>query len=138
MATREEIEAELKRLSKLTDKAFRVPGAGQTSPVVIPGIGLPGRCTDTAVHLARKFGGVVMGYRKDKNPGAVMGVYGHDFAVIDGRWLADFWAKDTMEYRWLYDLLDPVDQKEAWSVYGEPGNWEEMPASDFERYDPGV
>src|SRR3954470_12230969 len=60
-----------------------------------------GHCTNGVYHLAKKFGGRVMGYRipSDSPKLAGGGVGGHDFAII-GNFLVDWWA-------WDYEMSIP-------------------------------
>lgn len=101
--------------------------------------GSPGTCTNTARWLARKLGGLIFGYYSEDNPAAKLGDCegGHDFAVVDGRWIVDWWAYDTYGpggfsgfednqisiSRRVYDLTDPRDARLAKRLYGDPVAW---------------
>lgn len=131
VATRKDIRRELDRLAKLVEKAWKLhekaPNYGK-QPFVCPAVGVVGRCTDTAVYLADRLGGAVYGYTIEDNPDAQLGKdeFGHDFAVVDDRWLVDFWAKDTYQLPDLYDLTDPKDRIEVRRQYGDASKWERM------------
>ncbi len=52
-------------------------------------------CTSAAKQIAERFNGQVLGYDSINNPCANIGLPnldGHDFALIDDRWLVDYWA----------------------------------------------
>lgn len=86
-------------------------------------------CTLTAKYIATQLGGEVWGYQHDKNPTAVLGKWelGHDFALIDGRFLVDWWATEygskVAEHPGVLDLADPVDAARVRSWYGEKIRW---------------
>jgi hypothetical protein len=106
------------------------------TPLICSGVGLVGRCTDTATWLAIQLGGDVYGYEHKNNPDAELGTYefGHDFVVVDGRWLVDWWAKDTYQLPDLYDLEDPAVKDQVRRVYGDPARWEKLPRPEVESY----
>jgi len=84
--------------------------------------GACGICTHSAMLVATRFNGVVLGYYAEDNPTAHIGMDygdGHDFAIIAQRWLVDYWvwrttvlipvpildleeAKDAATASWLY------------------------------------
>ncbi|MEK6409393.1 MAG: hypothetical protein AABN34_20920 [Acidobacteriota bacterium] len=88
-------------------------------------------CTDSAIKIGRHFRGTVFGYICAINPGAAIGKQfceGHDFAVIDNRFLVDYWA-----FRVIRLITDPVfdlsrkpDTREVIRLYGDPSTWEEL------------
>ena len=52
-------------------------------------------------------------------------VTGHDWLVVDDRWLVDFWIKPYLEVdRALYDLKNPTDQAEVEHLYGDRKEWQ--------------
>ncbi len=136
MKTRKEIRRELDKLSKKVESAWKVyekdPRHGD-SPFTCPDIGSVGKCTNTAVYLADRLGGEVYGYSIEDNPEAKVGEaeFGHDFALIDKRWLVDFWAKDTYQLPDLYDLRDPAESLEVRRQYGDPSKWDRMSDKNF-------
>jgi GNAT superfamily N-acetyltransferase len=89
-----------------------------------------GICTSTARHLANKLGGRVMGYADAHRVGAAVGEGdgegGHDFAVIDGRYIGDWWANSYGEHPDLHDMQDPGQHQEIRRLYGDPSKWVEM------------
>lgn len=139
MATKKEIRRELDRLAELVEAAWKKhekrPNYGNY-PLICENVGQVGRCTDSAVYLAHRLGGVVYGYTTEDNPEAQVGRTegGHDFALADDRWLLDFWAKDTYQLPDLYDLKDPMDQKEVLREYGPRSKWTLMTADNFAYY----
>lgn len=85
-------------------------------------------CTDSATRLAEHFGGVVMGYFAIDNLRAGIGLSlteGHDFAVIDGRWLVDYWACSVAQVipTPIFDLTKEIDRTLVARLYGPPSNW---------------
>ncbi len=50
----------------------------------------------------------------------------HDFAVLDDRWIIDFWLARHYpeEYFGVVDLQDEQSCKGARALYGDPGCWE--------------
>lgn len=88
-----------------------------------------GICTHSAIQVASAFGGVVLGYLAENNPVAALGEaysQGHDFAVIDERWLVDYWAwrtTDLLEFPVL-DLAAASDLTVATRLYGKRTRWD--------------
>ena len=85
-----------------------------------------GHCTTTAEYVAQKHGGEVFGYAAedddDERVGASTG--GHDFALIDGRYIVDWWAKSyESEPRDIVDLQDPEQRAYALEKYGDRSGW---------------
>lgn len=138
MMTRKKIRLELDRVARLVEAAWkrheRKKGYGE-HPFICPGIGVVGRCSDSAVYLAARLGGAVYGYTIEDNPTATVGEAegGHDFAVIADRWLADFWAKDTYQLPDLYDMQDPGELKQVLVRYGDQAKWQRMSEKNFEH-----
>jgi len=57
-----EIRRELDEVARLVEKAWKrheQDPRHEDQPLICPGVGLVGRCTDTAVYLAERLGGVV-------------------------------------------------------------------------------
>ncbi|MFA7655737.1 Eco57I restriction-modification methylase domain-containing protein [Acidithiobacillus thiooxidans] len=50
---------------------------------------------------------------------------GHDFAIVDHRWLVDPWARlvSGMRDQIIYDLLDSEDAQKVANTYGDPLEW---------------
>ena len=85
-------------------------------------------CTSAAVLVAREFDGAVFGYCAKDNPIARIGAplcEGHDFAVIAGRWIVDYWAFRVARVspRAVLDLRIPRDKKLAQRLYGGQESW---------------
>lgn len=142
MTTALQIRKALDRLDRLAEATWKrheewqAANPGDDKAIICEGVGLIGRCTDTSVWLAERLGGVIHGYQHSDNPTAVLGEpeHGHDFVIVDGRWLVDWWAKDTYQERDLYDLQDPVDYKKVLQLYGDPDAWSPMSSENFLKY----
>ncbi len=89
-------------------------------------------CTAYARHIAAKLPGrvVVMGFANEDNPTARAAREqfhpgGHDFAVVDGRWLIDPWVRlvASESNQIAYDLTDPTDAATVLDTYGPVGCW---------------
>lgn len=86
-------------------------------------------CTFTADWLRENSfpEGRRVGYFHEDNPGAKVGEVegGHDFLLVDERYVLDFWYRTT----WcphapvLLDLHNPVHQPELRQLYGDPTSW---------------
>lgn len=64
---------------------------------------------------------------------------GHDFAIVDDRFLVDPWARLVAGVRdeIVYDLADPSEAAEAIRIYGHPARWAELdPPASEPRFDP--
>ncbi len=136
MVTRARIRKELGILKRRVEarwKRYEKSPAYGNEPMICTGIGPVSTCTYSAVYLAARLGGDVYGYSIEDNPEAIVGAseFGHDFALIDDRWLVDFWAWDTYQYQDLYDLEDPHDRAKARKMYGDRENWERMSPENF-------
>jgi hypothetical protein len=86
-------------------------------------------CTDSAVLIVQRFGGIVLGYYSMNNPLANIGlplVEGHDFALIGSRWLVDYWAWNVAQLvsKPIFDLFDPVDESLVLHYYGSSFCWQ--------------
>lgn len=83
-------------------------------------------CTDAAYATQRVTGGRVMGYWHDQNPAATLGNAegGHDFLIVDGTWLIDFWA--AAYYGEMPILNLEKDEQEIARLYGDRDKWEEV------------
>lgn len=85
-------------------------------------------CTTAARHIAERFNGQVLGYHSVNNPGADIGLPnldGHDFALIDDRWLVDYWAWHVARLVTtpIFDLKDRLDHADVHWLYGDAGRW---------------
>ncbi len=98
----------------------------------LPGGGSGVCCTDYARQIAHIFWGrvAVVGFANDDNPTAraVREEWhpgGHDFAVLDNRFLIDVWPKLVLgkSEKTVYDLADPDDRAKALETYGPRECW---------------
>jgi hypothetical protein len=85
-------------------------------------------CTDSALRVARQFKGTVWGYYAIENLQAAIGLSiagGHDFAVIDSRWLVDYWACNVAQVIQtpIFDLNEDKDRDEVRRLYGPSRRW---------------
>lgn len=66
---------------------------------------------------------VIMGYNADDNPTAVVGEAegGHDFLVVDNKWIVDFWYEANYDEK--FPLLLPIER--AAEYYGDRSTWVE-------------
>jgi hypothetical protein len=99
--------------------------------------------------MAGKFGGTVSGFLADDNPevseDAIRDAGGHDFAVINNRYVVDLWigvytgSRDEggRQYPCVYDLAsdDPQEQTMNRALYGERRNWSIL--EDYARLNTG-
>ncbi len=86
-------------------------------------------CTSSAKRIARQFDGEVFGYSSKANPAAEIGgalCCGHDFAIIAGRWIVDYWAFHVARIirTPVLDLDSPEDRQVASHLLGERAAWE--------------
>lgn len=85
-------------------------------------------CTSSAIQVVRHFAGRVVGYFSTDNPIAEIGLPdhdGHDFALIDDRWLVDYWAwhVEGLVATPIFDLSNIADRTEVARLYGSPEQW---------------
>lgn len=89
-------------------------------------------CTEYAAHIMRAlFGRVrIVGFANEDNPDCQvvkdeLHPGGHDFAIVDDRFLVDPWCKLVVANDWqvTYDLDDPEDKALALHRYGPRVNW---------------
>lgn len=91
-------------------------------------------CTNYAIHIARALPGRVrlFGYYEEDNPTArtAQAVGGHDFAVVDDRFIVDPWIRlvESMSDRIFFDLDDPTDAAIIADLYGDRARWIEAEA----------
>ena len=87
-------------------------------------------CGFCAAYIVRLEGaGKVVGFHDKVNPTAHAAGYpggGHDFALIDDRYIVDPWVKETglTSRRAVFDLLEPGDAEEIAWLYGDQAKWE--------------
>lgn len=89
-------------------------------------------CTSWADDLVERLGGdrvTLVGYDALDNPdSAVSGVAdGHDFAIVDGRYIVDGWVKFVecgLNASGVYDIEDDNDLPEIKRLYGDATTWQ--------------
>jgi len=85
-------------------------------------------CTSSSILVAKRFCGIVLGYFSIENPAASIGspnCEGHDFTLIDDRWLVDYWAwrVEALITTPIFDLSEEADREEVVRLYGTSLNW---------------
>ncbi len=95
------------------------------------------QCTGYACAIRDKLGEGrvrVRGFFQGDNPGTIFGgrdpqfdpvADGHDFAVVDDRYIVDPWVTEFVGGidQGVYDLLDPADRDMISRIYGDPEKW---------------
>ena len=98
-------------------------------------------CTGYALAIKSKLGdrAKVYGFYGEDNPTSEIGkdAGGHDFAVVDGRYIVDPWLTDVWGgKKGVFDLENPDDQPEIKRLYGDRATWsagvQEEPPRSFE------
>jgi len=88
-----------------------------------------GNCTNCARYVIKELGrGDVYGFSTDDNPvesEQVEAAGGHDFALIDGRFIVDIWISlyTGAEDQIVFDLLDDNDAKKTSEIFGNTELW---------------
>jgi len=85
-------------------------------------------CTASAKQIAQRFGGLVLGYQSASNRTASIGlpaIDGHDFALIDDRWLVDYWAwrVEQLITTPIFELTVDAERRMATNLYGPRSCW---------------
>lgn len=111
---------------RLTDETYSVFPDGSSATV----------CTNYALHIQKSLPGHevrVVGFSNERNPDcdAVREGWhpgGHDFAMIDGRWLVDPWVRLVAGERAqiVYDLTRDAEARAVAQTYGDPRLWTEL------------
>lgn len=80
-------------------------------------------CSQAAFASRDVVGGVVYGYWAEDNPAAFLGSSegGHDFLVVNDRWIIDFWAAAYYDEMPIHDLTK--DHAEILRLYGSRDKW---------------
>jgi hypothetical protein len=91
-----------------------------------------GRCTDSAMKVAKALRGRVVGYSALRNRSALVGMgfcEGHDFALIGGRFIVDYWAFRVARLipKAVFDLNSREDRALATRFFGREKCWEDVP-----------
>jgi hypothetical protein len=87
------------------------------------------RCYGWAGYVRRIEGhrAKLYGFSVDENPRSWIAAEcgGHDFAVVDDRYIVDGWALNVELCcdRAVLDLRDADDAVTIWRLYGDPGHW---------------
>ena len=96
-------------------------------------------CTGYALEIWRKLGGErvkLYGFFLQDNEDSEIAMLsgGHDFAVVDDRWIVDPWVSDIeqMDVSGVYDLADEGDQEKILRLYGDREKWQQWPPQDIE------
>ncbi len=80
-----------------------------------------------ALYMQECLGGVIMGYFHNDNPSALLGEAegGHDFLLVDGRFIVDLWGYDYdgRVPEGVLDLDDPRDAAFITALYGSRDSW---------------
>jgi hypothetical protein len=85
-----------------------------------------GLCVTGASEIAARFNGRVVGYLSADNPRAALGTDegGHDFALLNDRYIVDPWAKHvSSQARATLDLVCSEDAPLARALYGDRATW---------------
>lgn len=94
-------------------------------------------CTNCARRIIELNGGQgeIYGWEEGSNPSSIVAGpthgamldegQGHDFAIIDGRFIVDAWAKNVegSAPRAVFDMNSPIDRREIRRLYGDPRSW---------------
>lgn len=96
-------------------------------------------CTNYAVQIGRQFPSQtqIFGFSNEENPDCQivkddLHPDGHDFAIVDERWLVDPWVRlvPCAYPEIVYDLHDPSDATLARARYGTRENWKHMTGAE--------
>ncbi|WP_425263346.1 hypothetical protein [Vibrio owensii] len=90
-----------------------------------------GRCTNCANWIKSLYGkrADVYGFMVEDNPNCSSRILnivgGHDFAVIDQRYIVDIWISlySNEEQQVIFDLCDQADNEKIRTIYGNPKCW---------------
>lgn len=117
------------QLEKLVDKAEdAIEFDEEEGTSLVPGgEGSAVECTAMARFLKKVVGGELRGYRMEDNPGTKIHdtAEGHDFLVVDGRYIVDHWLKhvQAMTDRAVLDLKNKADLAIVKDFYGDQAKW---------------
>ena len=127
------VGAEERRVAELialygSDHALGVYYDEEEGVSLLPNGGRAAVCTDCARFIGRKEPGTtIVGYSHEDNPSDASELaFGHDFAIVDDRYIVDPWVVETagVSSRAVFDLENPLDANEIRRLYGDPGKWE--------------
>jgi hypothetical protein len=97
------------------------------------------RCTHYAIQIGRRFPShtQIFGFSNEENPDCEFVTHdahpgGHDFAILDGRWLVDPWVRLVRGLfdEIAFDLEDPADVALVLKRYGKKENWKHMTGAE--------
>lgn len=90
-------------------------------------------CTWYATATVEKLGGRIYGIAYESNSAEFdMTASGHDFAVLEDRFIVDGWLRYVVgEPRGVFDLNDPGDWDLIKHYYGLRNQWVECPYDEF-------
>lgn len=100
------------------------------------GFGHFSHCTSCAALVVDRLGaGDVYGFDIKDNPvasEAISRCFGHDFAVVDKRYIVDIWLStfSGIENQVVFDLQDPEDRAKIEYYYGDPEKWSFLSPGD--------
>jgi hypothetical protein len=88
-------------------------------------------CTNCADFIRNKEPNTaIFGFHHEDNPGAQVSANagGHDFALVDNRYIVDPWIKETegLSDRSVFDLKDPKDAEIISRFYGDRKRWQQV------------
>lgn len=88
-------------------------------------------CTFIAQYIVSISGGCVMGFSADENPDSLIcqkGYEGHDFAIVDNRFIVDPWIKlvETYSEQCVFDMECKYDQPLIKKFYGDKNKWTQI------------
>lgn len=105
-------------------------------------------CTSYAIHVYKALPGRVQifGFENEKNPTSRVAreelhPYGHDFAVVDGRYLVDPWVKLVLGVETapvVFDMQQVAGAAEVLDVYGPQSCWERMVSVEQQNQPKGI
>lgn len=102
---------------------------------LLPGGGSAVCCTEYAIHIYKQLPDRVKihGFANENNPTSrvareLIHPGGHDFAVVDGRFIVDPWPRlvPGVFEQLVFDLQDAVDAAKVADIYGPQHCWEHM------------
>ena len=102
----------------------------EDGPAVFPDGSTWAKCTNWARYVRRVLGErvAIYGFSEDDNPTSEIARIcgGHDFAVVDNRYVVDGWAMNVerLSTRAVFDLSDPADAEEIRRLYGSRECWQ--------------
>lgn len=115
-------KAELEAFIDALDKQVVVSGDEEH---VFPNGRAAAICTSGACIVADHFGGKRFGFPGDYSIENRDTQGGHDFAVVDDRYIVDYWIKHVVgDARGVFDMRDPNDAKLIQHYYGDQTKWE--------------